>query len=427
MFKELLSILDDTYPFLNESESLLTITYSILFWLLIGVSSCTIVLLFPFLFVFGSIFFIFYKVRYREFPDYEELEDLENEIINGKKMNIDYSHYTDDLEFYVNKELYKTKLHSIYIKCKNKKMDTLVILHGMNSSATLISSIYGYLSQCFDIYAIDIPGFGRSNIVNRDGSLLYHQLGIIYYNKVIENYLRIKDVRDAILIGHSFGGFIAGNYCIHTKTGIKQVILIEPAGLLPFFSKYGAPLAVVFKNSRVPTYLGNFGVMCSELFTSYSKNKLGNHYNYIIGHYPNNDWGKKIISDFITLNISGGHWNHPIISNFIRIAIPFTVIYGEDDFIIGDHKKLINILFPDSSCDLKCGHSPFLNSAKETSKEIIRSIHRMKNRRKHTKHKIKGIQNDIFINKYLSCFKSTFDLEHSQRIQELFYKKYYLL
>ena len=45
-------------------------------------------------------------------------------------------------------------------------------------------------------------------------------------------------------IKKSFGGFIAGNYCIHIKTGIKQVILIEPAGLLPFFSKYGAPLAL---------------------------------------------------------------------------------------------------------------------------------------------------------------------------------------
>ena len=49
MFKELISILDDNYPFLNESESLITITYSILFWLIIGVSSCALVLLFPFL------------------------------------------------------------------------------------------------------------------------------------------------------------------------------------------------------------------------------------------------------------------------------------------------------------------------------------------------------------------------------------------
>ena len=416
------------YPFVKKEDILYTIIYSILFWTVIGLSSITMTLLFPLLIFFTLVSLLFYRIRYKDFPDEEELEKYEDEILHRKNLSINYHHYNDVIRFHLNGEIYETKLHSLRIDCDYKKADVLVILHGVNSSATLISNIYKYLSKCFHVYAIDVPGFGRSNIVNKDGNLLYHQLGILYYNKIIENYLRIKNLKNVILMGHSFGGFIAGNYCIQVKERVKQLILVEPAGLFPFFSKYGAPLAFFFKNARAPNYLGNIGMILGDVLSSFTDDKYCNHYNYVVGHYPGNNWGKKLLADFITLDHFGGNWNYPIISKLIRIDMPFHVIYGDNDFIIGSHERFINKLFPDSCSVLKnCGHSPFLHNDKMISKEIINATVLMKNRRKHTKYKPHTIEENILADKYLNLFKSTFNIEQTQKMQDILYKKYYLL
>ena len=34
------------------------------------------------------------------------------------------------------------------------------------------------------------------------------------------------------LIGHSFGGYIAGNYCLRYKQNVKKLILVSPVGIL---------------------------------------------------------------------------------------------------------------------------------------------------------------------------------------------------
>ena len=84
------------YPFVKKEDILYTIIYSILFWTVIGLSSITMTLLFPLLIFFTLVSLLFYRIRYKDFPDEEELEKYEDEILHRKNLSINYHHYNDD-------------------------------------------------------------------------------------------------------------------------------------------------------------------------------------------------------------------------------------------------------------------------------------------------------------------------------------------
>jgi pimeloyl-ACP methyl ester carboxylesterase len=40
-----------------------------------------------------------------------------------------------------------------------------------------------------------------------------------------------KELKDFYLVGHSFGGYVCGNYALKYHTKIKKLILLSPLGL----------------------------------------------------------------------------------------------------------------------------------------------------------------------------------------------------
>ena len=118
MFKELLGNL---YPYINQTEAMYTIIYAVLFWTMIGFTGITILMILPLLIVFGVLYFYYYKLAYKDFPDNDEIEKLEDKIINQHSNNLLYYHDNEKFTVIIDKNsIYNTELHWIYVPSQAK-------------------------------------------------------------------------------------------------------------------------------------------------------------------------------------------------------------------------------------------------------------------------------------------------------------------
>ncbi|TPW17062.1 MAG: alpha/beta hydrolase fold protein, partial [Halothiobacillaceae bacterium] len=110
----------------------------------------------------------------------------------------------------------------------------ILLVHGLgNNGAKDWRHLAPLLSTAFHVITFDLPGFGRSSKVDA----LYSP----------DNYARFVDwvaasyaKKPFILVGHSMGGVIALTYATQHPDKLKQLILINVAGVLhrAAFSKY---------------------------------------------------------------------------------------------------------------------------------------------------------------------------------------------
>ena len=155
--------------------------------------------------------------------DEKLLEYYQNELFNELKvpynifkvfLNINNSNFNYIKEEYIN---------TLHIKSINKPI--IVIIHGFASGLATFINIYEKLYNIYDIYAIDLIGYGLSSkpiFTNND--ILSENLFI----DTIEAW-RIKlNLKSITLCAHSFGCYISINYYNKYPNNVKSLILVEP-------------------------------------------------------------------------------------------------------------------------------------------------------------------------------------------------------
>lgn len=78
---------------------------------------------------------------------------------------------------------------------------TIVFLHGFCENSSLFNYQVEYLKQQFNVLTIDLPGFGKSNVIK---NITIHQMAEEV--KTVIDYLKIKQ---CYLFGHSMGGYVS--------------------------------------------------------------------------------------------------------------------------------------------------------------------------------------------------------------------------
>lgn len=106
----------------------------------------------------------------------------------------------------------------------------LVLVHGYGGSGLLLYRIFKDLSQHYNLIAIDLLGMGSSSrppfeCETGDEADNYCMVFMENWRKAM-NYLT-----DFVLVGHSYGGYIAGTYASLYPQHIKKLILLSPLGL----------------------------------------------------------------------------------------------------------------------------------------------------------------------------------------------------
>ncbi|CAL7960227.1 AB hydrolase-1 domain-containing protein [Gammaproteobacteria bacterium] len=101
---------------------------------------------------------------------------------------------------------------------------SILLLHGWGCDAEAVAKLQKHLAKQFTTYAIDLPGFGLSNVpVEIWGSAEYADL--------VAQFINATKIVNPILIGHSLGGKIIIKLVARNLVNIKKIVLISSAGV----------------------------------------------------------------------------------------------------------------------------------------------------------------------------------------------------
>ena len=114
-----------------------------------------------------------------------------------------------------------------------EKKPILVLLHGFAGSGTLFFKVFKKLSEHFVLITIDNIGMGgstRPENFNKGG--FGPQESIDYFVNYVEAWrVAMNNLSGFYMAGHSFGGYVVGNYALKYHMHIKKLIMISPVGL----------------------------------------------------------------------------------------------------------------------------------------------------------------------------------------------------
>ena len=104
--------------------------------------------------------------------------------------------------------------------------DVVFLLHGWGGEAASFQPVFDWLAQSHKVYALDLPGFGQSQIPPTAWNTSdYAQFVIAFLEK--------SGIPKAHFIGHSFGGRISIIVSAEYPEKVDKLILVDSAGIKP--------------------------------------------------------------------------------------------------------------------------------------------------------------------------------------------------
>ena len=100
---------------------------------------------------------------------------------------------------------------------------TIVFLHGWGLSSKILKPFYHYFKNDFTVYFLDLPGFGDSPI--KKPMILKDYADFVY------DFIKDNNIKEPIIIGHSFGGAVAAKLAILHPEIMSKLILVGASAI----------------------------------------------------------------------------------------------------------------------------------------------------------------------------------------------------
>lgn len=229
-----------------------------------------------------------------------------------------------------------------YIDYGNKKGDAIVLLHGWGQNIEMMKMLGEPFKKDYRIIVVDFPGFGLSQEPKS-------AMGVGGYTSLIEKLLEKLNVKNPILIGHSFGGRVSVKFA--SRNDVKKVILLSPA--LRGHDKKGLKTKILKTLKKVPILKNLEG---------WAKNHIGSR-DYKAA--------SPVMKEVLVKTV-----NEDLSSDAKKIKAPVILIYGDQDSEVPvDDTKEYERLIPDCGLILYegCTHYAYLERLNQTI-NIIRSF-----------------------------------------------------
>ena len=104
----------------------------------------------------------------------------------------------------------------------------LVMVHGIGGAIPAFYKNYQCLAHDRCVYGIHMPGFGLSKRVEFSNDPDDCEAKIV---DLIDQWRTKMKIENMILLGHSFGGYIAGAYALRYHKHMEYLVLLDPWGV----------------------------------------------------------------------------------------------------------------------------------------------------------------------------------------------------
>mmetsp|Transcript_19611 Transcript_19611/g.36051 ORF Transcript_19611/g.36051 Transcript_19611/m.36051 type:complete len:327 (-) Transcript_19611:2451-3431(-) len=281
-------------------------------------------------------------------------------------------------------------------QCGQDNDQKLVMLHGYLGGALLYYNLFKHLSQHFHCIAFDMLGMGCSS--RPPFTATTQPESEAFFVDSLHSAFSVLELSQFILLGHSFGGYIAGCYAEKFPEAVTHLILLSPVGYSP--KAEGYTLDSVLKRSswsfkiilKSAYYLWKKGItpasllriagpFSTKLVKLYSRKRLRN--------IPENEL-VAIESYLEMINLlegSGeyalvhilevGAWaRSPLCFRLDRLSIPMSFVFGKHDWMSDKGAYLLQgqgLPVEVKTVD-RAGHQLFLENPEGTLEAIFESL-----------------------------------------------------
>lgn len=230
-----------------------------------------------------------------------------------------------------------------YIKEGVESKYTILILHGWGVSIETYRPVIDRLKENFTVYVLDFPGFGKTP--NPPASYKVED-----YAKLTLSFINELNLKNVVLIGHSFGGRVIIKMVSKLQYNPEKIILVDSAGIKPKRSLSYHIKTLMYKTSKKVLRL-ILGKRKSEKIIIKYRNKRGSQ------DYLNADETMKSVFKNVV--------NEDLTDHLKDIKVPTLLIWGELDMDtpLSDAKIMEREMKDAGLVVIKgAGHYSFLNN-----------------------------------------------------------------
>ncbi|CAL5087293.1 unnamed protein product [Urochloa decumbens] len=232
---------------------------------------------------------------------------------------------------------------------------TLVMLHGYAASQGFFFRNFDALANRFRVIAIDQLGWGGSS--RPDFTCKSTEETEAWFIDSFEEWRKAKNLSNFILLGHSFGGYVAAKYALKHPEHVQHLILVGPAGfssetehrsewLTKFLATWkGMLLNHLWESNFTPSrILRGLGPWGPGLVQKYTSARFGTRSNgelltdqesALLTDYTYHTLAAKASGELCLkyLFSFGAFARKPLLQCASDWKVPTTFIYGQDDWM----------------------------------------------------------------------------------------------
>lgn len=223
-------------------------------------------------------------------------------------------------------------------------------IHGVLSCALANIDSFDALSEHYDIYVMNVPGFGRTASPSITAIASVPEI-LAMYSEFINAYIDSFQLKKVHVVGHSFGGFLSIQFASDYPDRVEKMVLTDFPGTLPVGGALGFYWALFFKYRPIFRICRFFGRFLVGLVRSLTADPWTDYYTSLYAQQTAT--GDDYVARCITITGTKSWWNLPVLPSILRLKVPLALIWGEKDSItVPKHGKLLVAL--SGSAGLHC-------------------------------------------------------------------------
>ncbi|XP_033754368.1 (Lyso)-N-acylphosphatidylethanolamine lipase-like [Pecten maximus] len=242
----------------------------------------------------------------------------------------------------------------------------IVLVHGFGGGIGLWAQNLNSLAKNAPVYAFDVLGFGQSARPSFSKNAAMAEMQFV---DSVEEWRKEMKLDNFILLGHSFGGYIASSFAIKYPESVKHLVLVDPWGFpeqppehqrrkLPFWIKLSVAVMSPFNPLAAIRVAGPMGKSLVRNFRPDLKLRFSEEdeddtiFDYIYHCNAQTPSGE---TAFKTMTQGIGWAKRPMIHRVTDISndIPITMIYGAKSWMDSNTGNLVKYLRNTSYVDVQ--------------------------------------------------------------------------